>query len=374
VPIKILHIADVHLDRPFVGLPVEAARARRQELRDVLDRCLDLGAERNVDVITIGGDLWEDEHVSPDTCRWVADRLEEASVPVVLIAGNHDPLRPGGPYHRVQWPGNVALLPAGEGLRSHRVNDLSIWGMSWGTAPLTAEALDVFSAPAEGIHILLLHGTIAGTAFEESGHCPFTSAAVRKSGFDLCLAGHLHAGRVYDQTIVYPGSPEPVAWDETGRHTAAIVEVAFGATPYVELLDVNTRRYCETTVDCEGAQSSADIERAVSEAVVRATANHGRDGLCLRAVLCGRIDPSCSVDAKALSRLGDGLTLLEVRDETRPAFDLDALAAQSTAVGEFVRDLTNQISECTDSERQELELALFLGLRAMHGDDLANAR
>lgn len=30
---RILHIADVHLERPFVGLPLDAARARRHDLR-----------------------------------------------------------------------------------------------------------------------------------------------------------------------------------------------------------------------------------------------------------------------------------------------------------------------------------------------------
>jgi DNA repair exonuclease SbcCD nuclease subunit len=94
---KVLHLADVHLDRPFIGLSVAVARQRRNELRDALDRALVLAAERGVSVITLGGDLWEDEHVTPDTCKWVADRFASAGVPVVVIAGNHDPLRAGGP-------------------------------------------------------------------------------------------------------------------------------------------------------------------------------------------------------------------------------------------------------------------------------------
>ncbi len=376
---KILHLADLHLDRPFVGLPAQDARARRRELREALERCLALAVEHRVDAVTIGGDLWEDEHVTPDTSRWVAHRLGSVRVPVVLVAGNHDPLRPGGPHRRVEWPHNVRILPAQEGLQRHDVGALSVWGMSWGAAPLTAEALRAFAAPRDGrVHVLLLHGTAGGAAFEESAHCPFTGALVRAAGFQLCLAGHLHAAGVREEIVVYPGSPEPLAWSETGRHTVAIVELAPGAPPHVELIDVNRRRYAETVVNCDGLASSAEVERALREAIAHAGggwAPNPSEGLCLRAVLRGRVDPECRIHLGDLAAAQGELTLLQLRDETQPAFDLDALAAQPTALGAFVRDLRDRIERCDaeESQRRRLELALDLGLRAMHGEDLARA-
>jgi exonuclease SbcD len=405
--VKLLHLADLHLDRPFVGLALEDARARRRELREALQRCLALAAEHRVDAITIGGDLWEDEHVTPDTARWVSHVLGSVEVPVVLVAGNHDPLRPGGPHRRVQWPANVCVLgadspPAHPGLQRWDLGPLSIWGMSWGTVPLTAEALRAFAAPPDGrLHALLIHGTAGGGAFEDSAHCPFTAADVRRAGFQLCLAGHLHAGGVREGIVVYPGSPEPLAWDESGRHTAAIVELSHRAPPHVELIDVNRRRYAQAVVDCDGARSSAEVEQALRRAIAHAAAdgrdpdrapdpggralggrapNAGapgpaREGLCLRAVLRGRVDPECRIDLADLAAARGELALLELRDETQPAFDLDALAAQPTALGMFVCDLRERIarSDADEAQRRRLELALDLGLRAMHGEDLARA-
>ena len=60
------------------------------------------------------------------------------------------------------------------------------------------------------MNVLLLHGTVASAAFEDNSHCRFTAAAVRSCGFALCLAGHLHAGGVRNELVVYPGSPEPL--------------------------------------------------------------------------------------------------------------------------------------------------------------------
>lgn len=371
VPVKILHIADVHLDRPFVGMSVDTALERRRELRDAFDRCLALALEHHVDAVTIAGDLWEDEHVTPDTCRWIADRLAHLGLPVVLVAGNHDPLRRGGPYQRVDWPENVRLLPAGRGLQKHVVGALNIWGMSWGESPLTSEVLDGFTAPGDGIHVLLLHGTVASAAYQDDAHCRFTADAVRTAGFVLCLAGHLHAGGLRDSIVLYPGSPEPLAWDETGQHAAALIELDEGAPPEIQLIDVSHRRYAEITVDCDGASSSADVERALTQAI--STLAGGREGLCLRAVLRGRVEPDCRIDLAALCEPERGLAQLELRDETQAAFDIEMLAGQPTALGAFVTDLRKQIEESDDDQQPRLELALDLGLRAMHGDDLANA-
>ena len=125
---RLLHLADVHLDRPFVGLPIDDARARRRELRATFERCLALARERGADLITVGGDLWEHEHVTPDTLRWVRDRLVATGLPVVLVAGNHDPLSPGGPYDRVEFAEQVCVLPAASALGEHRLGDLSVGG------------------------------------------------------------------------------------------------------------------------------------------------------------------------------------------------------------------------------------------------------
>jgi DNA repair exonuclease SbcCD nuclease subunit len=171
--------------------------------------------------------------------------------------------------------------------------------------------------------------------------------------------------------VLYPGSPEPLAWDETGQHAAAIIELDDGAPPQIQLVDVNERRYAEITVDCAGATSSADIERVLTQAI--STVDGSREGLCLRAALRGRVEPDCRIDTAALCSPERGLTQLELRDETQPAFDIEMLAAQPTAIGAFVTSLQKQIQESQANQRPRLQLALDLGLRAMHGDDLANA-
>src|SRR6266481_1658324 len=127
---RILHLADVHLDRPFVGLRMEARERRRSQLHDTFRRCLTLADARCADLITIGGDLWEHEHLGPNTLNSVVYELGEAGRPVLIICGNHDPLVPGSGYLLADWPENVHIVRTSEP-ELHEFGDVAIWGVSW---------------------------------------------------------------------------------------------------------------------------------------------------------------------------------------------------------------------------------------------------
>ena len=360
---RILHFADVHLDRPFAGLSADEAAARRRELRDAFRRCLVAARERSADLVTIGGDLWEDENVTPDTRRFVAHELAALGIPVLIACGNHDPLLSGGNYERTDWPANVHVFRPVE-LEEYRLGDISVWGASWGGGALEARFLETFRTQDDRTHLLLLHGTAQPVAFlAADSNCPFDPQAVERAGFSLCLAGHIH-GAAREGVVVYPGSPEPLGWGDTGRHCYAVVE-CLASTPTVELVDVNERSYEELSMNCAGATSSAEVESRVAELLAGAASER----LCLKLTLSGRIEPECEIDMRALrTRFASPYAALRVEDRTEAAFDYAAFAERKTADGLFVRTLQQRIEAAPDEETKEtLRLALEAGLRALHG-------
>lgn len=373
---KILHLADVHLDRPFVGLPADEARARRADLLGTFRRCLEAARGHGVDAVTIGGDLWEEEHVTVDTRRAVAYELGRLAVPVVLIAGNHDPLLPGGSHARTDWPANVRMLradsPEEVELPGGRV---SVWGVSWGAGPLDAGFLRRPPALDRArVNLLLLHGSAQSVTWFADGdaYCPFDPQAVIAAGFDRCLAGHIHrAGD--DGVVVYPGSPEPLDWTETGRHAYAIVTVGPGGEVEVELHDVNARRYAALEVDCSGLGSGAEVAGRVEERI--AAAGLGGPEICLSLKLTGAVASGCRVEARALGeRLRGRLAALRVADATHEAVDVEAVARRRTVDGVFARRLLARIEAARaagdEAAQTELELALKAGLAAMEGREV----
>lgn len=264
---RILHLADLHLDRPFPTLPAEAEARRRAELRSALRRCLALAVQRGVDAVTIGGDLWEAAHVTPETRAFVARELAALSpLPLLLVRGNHDAERASADRHG--WPSNVHVFE-GPAPAPVALQDVVVWGVSWTSATLDLAFLDSFRVPSDGRrHVLLVHAAPRGLPQLLAGRGAWGAVdgrAVLRCGFAICLAGHLHdALRI--GPLVYPGSPEPLGWAGRGRHGCVIVDFD-GTSPRVEWVPTAESRHVAATVDASGATSTSELRRRIAVAL-----------------------------------------------------------------------------------------------------------
>lgn len=88
---RILHTADWHAGRLW------KSQNRLDELRDILEHLGDFIERERIDLVLMAGDVFDSQMPSPEAERAVSSffmRLGRASVPSVVIAGNHDhPMR-----------------------------------------------------------------------------------------------------------------------------------------------------------------------------------------------------------------------------------------------------------------------------------------
>lgn len=383
MPLRLLHLADLHLDRPFaqMGCTGDLARRRRQGLRDALKQAGEIARDRGCVAVTIGGDLYEHERAGVATAQFLVQTFASWQPMRVLLApGNHDPLVPGSIYLRTRWPENVHLFrtsrlepfPLGAGL--------TVWGLgheepSWMGNPL-ARSAPAPAASGTGVHIALFHGAeMSSRPDGKAVHGPFLAADIRKKGYALALCGHYHGRRVDQKTeLVYPGSPEPLAFDETGARGPVLVEVDTDGGIRCTALDTN--QWHAGSVSCElggAATVTAAVDR-VSAEVLTATAGWPLERTTLRVDLVGSVAPGLGVDLfdiESAVREITGLTALRVRDLTRPAADLEALAEESSTRGTFVRMATEALAAAgSHEERAVLEDALRYGLEAFAGSEV----
>lgn len=354
---KLLHLADIHLDRVFHRAESRPAAVRRRaELRDALTRALALGRARDVDAICIAGDVYEHDYVSEDTVSFLRDSLARAEVPVLVTPGNHDPYLPGSVWQRTDWPRNVHVFTR-DAVEPHPLGPgVTVWGAAFTARNCGAATLARFRAPDDGdTHLLLVHAALTGEQWaDEADHRPVTRAQLRATGVAYAMLGHFHDGRG-DDFLCYPGSPEPLDWGErTGLHGVSVVEVREGLVT-AEAVPVARRRYVERTLAVDGAAGSAQVEAALAPVVA------SESGASLRVVLTGEIEPGCEIDAGALAeRCRGGLAELAVVDRTVPAYDLDAIAAEASVRGRFVARLLASADPAAGE-------AILAGLRALDG-------
>lgn len=378
LPYRILHLADLHLDRAFAGIGCygELARRRRQGLRDALIRAGEAARQRQCDMVTIAGDLYEDERADLETGRFLAETFASwRPMTVALAPGNHDPLQPASLYARTEWPDNVHLFDETV-LRPLQLTDgVVLWGLAhrdphWAGDPLVCPRV----GEDGGVHVALFHGAELGSRPDgKSVHGPFRAERIVERGFAIALCGHYHRRRVDAEIgLVYPGSPEPLTFDEDGERGPVVVEIGDNGSIRCQPLTLNT--WTARNLDCnlDGVTSFGGIVERVRDAANTAAAGANADCLMLRITLRGSVPGEVAVDNPSLENAAleaSRVAVVRVRDLTTAAIDTAAMAADPTTRGAFTRAALAEIDATGDdaSERALLEDALRYGLQALGG-------
>jgi DNA repair exonuclease SbcCD nuclease subunit len=385
---RLLHLADLHLDRPFaqMGCHGELARRRRQGLRDALIRAGEAAHEHDCDAVTIAGDLFEHERAGAGTAQFLVETFAAWQPMRVLLApGNHDPLVPGSLYLRAHWPANVHLFE-GTHLEPFELADgLTVWGLghhepAWTGNPLEGglggDGGGRRARGRDGVHLALFHGAETGSRPAGKGvHGPFAAAEIRERGYALALCGHYHARRIdLGARLIYPGSPEPLAFDESEPRGPVVVEITERGEIRCAALESN--RWHARIVQCpmDGVTSLTGTVDRVSAEVLTATAGLPLERTTLRVDLVGTVPPNLGVDlfdCESAVRDAIGVAAIRIRDLTANQTDLETLALEGTTRGAFVRVALAELAAADSPEAKSvLSDALRYGLEAFAGGEV----
>jgi hypothetical protein len=376
---RLLHIADLHLDRAFAatGCQGELARRRRQGLRDALRRAGELAVQRGCDAVTIAGDLYEHERSGVDTARFLAETFAAWRPLRVFIApGNHDPLLPGSIYLRTDWPDNVTLYTASRLEPVALADGLTLWGIAHRDPAWRGNPLEGVGSAGSGVHLALFHGSEMGSRPEgKAAHGPFTAAEIRAAGFVAALCGHYHGRRVDAAAgLLYPGSPEPLGFDETGERGPTLVEIGPGGSVRYEPLSTNRWAAVCVTCDVEGTASVQGVLDALAGACEPELADIDRDCALVRVDLIGTVPCTLSLDAftiESTAREQLAVALVRVRDLTSAGHDVAAALRERGTRGAFARAAAAAAERAASEEDAALVAdALRYGLTALAGAEV----
>lgn len=376
---RLLHIADLHLDRAFAGMGCqgELAIRRRLGLREALRRAGQTALERGCAAVTIGGDLYEHDRAGADTAAFLVDTFASwQPLQVLLAPGNHDALLSGSIYSRTEWPANVHLFTTAE-MTPHQLEDgLTVWGLAHLEPAWQGDPLGCPDVGGDGgVHLALFHGAELGSRPDgKSVHGPFRAGDVRSRGFAAALCGHYHRRRVDSATgLLYPGSPEPLTFDECEPRGPVVVTVAGDGSVSHEPLEDNRWHARTTSADVSGARGLAEVVEAACAAATVVCAGLDPERTMLRLDLCGEIDhavPADTFTVETCVRDSCGAAAIRVRDLTSPALSVAAIAAEGTVRGAFARAVAEAAGGADPERRRILEDALRYGLQALSGAEI----
>ncbi|HYV45123.1 MAG TPA: DNA repair exonuclease [Myxococcaceae bacterium] len=228
IVLKLLHTADWHLGRRFHSFGQEMERKLTRARLEVLDRIF-LAAERSaVDAVLCAGDLFDEPNPQAEWWEQVAIRLEKRhwkDRPVFLLPGNHDPLVADsvwakGHKFRSLLPDWVHVVDR-EDYEYALPNDAVLYAVpcrSKAGQRDPTESIPVRAAGDQRIRIGMVHGSTFDVKDWQTNF-PIAADAAVKRGLDYLAIGDTHGFRFIPPDrphppTVYPGTPEPTAFDE----------------------------------------------------------------------------------------------------------------------------------------------------------------
>ena len=359
---KIVHFSDLHLDAPFVwcGAAGDAARARRQALRDALLRIVQLAREVEADAVFSGGDLYEHEYVTPDTAEFLRQTFADLSPTIVFLApGNHDWYGAQSLYALVPWSANVRVFTEAALQPAELGDGLTLWGAAHLAPANTDNFLDGFRVAGAGTHLALFHGAERSWFLEQgegkAPHAPFDAEQIERSGLTHAFLGHYHRPKDAEHHT-YPGNPEPLAFGEDGDRGPVIAPVGLDGTITRDRRKVSVTPVHDLGLDVSGCTT----RQAMRERLAREV--YGLTGL-LRLTVSGDLEPTVDVREGDLRPELTRFDAVQIRVGTLTStYDFGAIGEERTVRGQFVRDVHE--ADLSEDERRRV---LITGLRALEG-------
>lgn len=347
---KFIHTADIHWgmnpdsDKPW-------SRDRAQAIKDTFSEVIRQAKARDIDCLFIAGDLFHRQPLLRDLKELNYLFSTIPGVQVVIIAGNHDRIRPSSAIMSFHWCPNVTWL-MDEALRSVYFKDLNteVHGFSYHTAEITEPRLNAVRAPEDDrIHILLAHGG-------DASHLPLDRRLLSASGFSYVALGHIHKPEIApDDSYAYPGSLEPLDKTETGLHGILVGEVSPSSRQVtsLEFVPLAQAQYIPLVVHVTPATTNSELNARITEVIQKRGPEH-----IYRFRIRGMRDPDIVFDLEALSHR---MQVIEVIDESEPQYDFSQLFADhpSDMIGFYIRAL--QKEEMSQVEKK----ALYYGIDAL---------
>lgn len=232
---KFLHVADLHLDSPFVGLrsaaPEHVASALQQAIFSAYDRVIETALREQVDFVLIAGDIYDGKDRSLRAQLRFRDglaRLARSGIESFVVFGNHDPL--GGWSARIQWPAathcfgaqNVEAVP----VIRNGVRLATVYCISHGQKEVRTNLAQQFRANQEpGPAIGLLHANVQGIGGHED-YAPCCLDDLEVAGMDYWALRHVHNKQVLrteSPAVVYPGNTQGRSRAEAGERYCCLV-------------------------------------------------------------------------------------------------------------------------------------------------------
>ncbi len=351
---KFIHIADFHLDSPFLNLSDKESLGEmcRLKQRKVFKKIIEFIKEKNIEYLFISGDLYEQKYIRKTTIEYINNLFKQIPLTQIYIApGNHDPYIKNSYYNKFKWNENVKIFNSN--IEKIETKDADIYGYGFDDFICENSKINDVEIENKGKNnILIVHGDLD---MSQSIYNPLSKKSLLDKGFDYIALGHIHKPNCI-QNIVYPGSTFPLGFDEIGERGMVYGELSNGKLT-TEFIKLNEIYFVEKEIDVTKIISKEELIEKITEIETD-------EKELIKINLIGK--RNFEIDVYELYKWIQNEHIIKIKDKTEINYDLVKLSNETTLRGIYIKQMIEKLEkEDDEDERKIIEKAIEIGLHIL---------
>lgn len=359
---KFIHMADLHLDAPFVNLAGREnfSNQRRLEQRQAMKQVIDYIKENNIPYLFISGDLYEQEYIRKSTIEYINNLFKQIpETKVYITPGNHDPYINNSFYKQFSWSENIHIFK--DELDVIHTTEADIYGYGFSDFYMQNKYKNIEIENKEKINILITHGSLDGGNDENREYNPMSSKELKESGFDYIALGHIHKKSYNDypnQKIVYPGSTVSLGFDELGKRGVILGEITNESKKLqLKFIEIETKTFEEKEINITDVESNETLIEKLNDTKFD-------DNKFYKIILIGKKD--FEINIKEILELTKHQNIIKIKDNTSIKYNMEEIAEQISLKGLFAKKIMQRInSEESEENKQKAIEAFEMGMNIL---------
>lgn len=275
---RIVHLADTHLGfKQFTALDQERGLNQREcDVYAAWHRAIETTLELKPEAVVHAGDLFDSARPSFRAISEAIDgfnRLREAGIPAIAIAGNHETprFRSGGSVFEVLE--RVGIEAVWSEPRTIRLGSLALHAVPHEAeaGQLESDILSLSLDPRANANVLVMHTGLetVKSSYSEVNQVELDPEALTRVEFDYIALGDLHRFQAPQVNAAYPGSLERLDFNDLDGGKG-VLEVDLSAGPgspdFLRRHQYAPRLLVDLPVDCTECGPDVVLERLEREA------------------------------------------------------------------------------------------------------------
>ncbi|MFV0363588.1 MAG: exonuclease SbcCD subunit D [Suipraeoptans sp.] len=348
---KFIHVADIHLGaNPDAGRANE--KTRGDELWETFERLLNVCNEQKIDLLLIAGDIFHNQPLLRELKEldYLFSKLEFTKV--VLIAGNHDYIKPTSFYKTFTWSPNVTMLTDSKLMQVTFTKwNLKVYGFSYHEKMIEEPIIDEARPNADRMRkILIAHGG-------DVTHVPFNKRKVSELGYDYVALGHIHKPKILiENKMAFAGALEPIDRNDLGDHGYILGTLEEDGIK-TEFVTFAKRKYMQLNIKIDDSMSAHEVKDRMMAAIEKA----GEQNI-YNVVIHGFRNENMIMDTQNFDILGN---IVGIIDDTDPFYDFRKLMElnKDNIIGAFIEKYIDYPKDSPEYEAMSYGVSALMEAR-----------